>query len=266
MSVRKVPRQNLFGIYVGGRLHSTYPTRRHAKKMLGGMVNTEEDFEPLFDFPPSPIYSPPSPPLPSEEIEKINRQEEAIRQTMESEADRMFAQETRIKQLQREQELLRQDQERSLSIFRHILDGTFPKELPDRVYKSKAEMEGDRLANEKIVTERARALRFNAAVAPKAVRIRAEQSRVRPTPYQDPTQSLAKFNAIMKPERKQQTKEQKLIEEGVDPELVRKIENIDKMLKQPGISAKQQQSLTQQRTLYNIQVSQQQQRKKLFSI
>jgi hypothetical protein len=33
--VRKVPKKNLFGIYVGGRLHSTHPTRKQAKQMLG---------------------------------------------------------------------------------------------------------------------------------------------------------------------------------------------------------------------------------------
>jgi hypothetical protein len=34
--VRKIPKKDLFGIYVKGKLHSTHATRREAKKLLGG--------------------------------------------------------------------------------------------------------------------------------------------------------------------------------------------------------------------------------------
>ena len=51
--VRKVRNQSHFGIYKNGKLHSTHPTRRHAKKMMGGMVNddpTENDEEQIHDY------------------------------------------------------------------------------------------------------------------------------------------------------------------------------------------------------------------------
>jgi len=49
--VRKVRNQPHFGIYANGKLHSIHPTRRHAKKMMGGMVNdpTENDEEEIYD-------------------------------------------------------------------------------------------------------------------------------------------------------------------------------------------------------------------------
>jgi len=49
--VRKVRNQPHFGIYKNGKLHSIHPTRRHAKKMMGGMINdpTENDEEEIYD-------------------------------------------------------------------------------------------------------------------------------------------------------------------------------------------------------------------------
>ena len=52
--VRKVRNQPHFGIYMNGKLHSTHPTRRAAKKMMGGMINdddpTENDEEQIRDY------------------------------------------------------------------------------------------------------------------------------------------------------------------------------------------------------------------------
>jgi hypothetical protein len=51
--VRKVRNQPHFGIYMNGKLHSTHPTKRAAKKMMGGMINdddpTENDEEQIYD-------------------------------------------------------------------------------------------------------------------------------------------------------------------------------------------------------------------------
>ena len=79
--VRKVRNQPHFGIYKNGKLHSTHPTKRLAKKMMGGMVGDE--YEPKYIEPI--IKSPRS--IPNHAVALVNDAEEIPIEPITEDAD-----------------------------------------------------------------------------------------------------------------------------------------------------------------------------------
>jgi hypothetical protein len=87
--VRKVRNQPHFGIYKNGKLHSTYPTKRLAKKMLGGALGDEPEpryIEPIIKSPRS---------IPSHAVSTVEgAEEEPIESIMEEVNEPTFAHST----------------------------------------------------------------------------------------------------------------------------------------------------------------------------